>query len=95
MDKSCLIRGSFIEVIFGLAAEGANPKDIVVPMLVMKGRSLSQPNLGFNVIERIIKTNTTEQLDATRTEELQETLKAAFPSLKKENVTAFIDLVTA
>lgn len=79
----------FIEVTFG------NPKYIVVPMLVMKGRSLSQPNLGFNVIEWIIKTNTSEQLDATRTEQLQETLKAAFPSLKKENVTAFIDLVTA
>lgn len=61
----------FIEVIFG------NPKYIVIPMLVMKGRSLSQPNLGFNVIEWIIKTNTSEQLDATRTEQLQE--QSSFP----------------
>ncbi|KAI3369517.1 hypothetical protein L3Q82_007728 [Scortum barcoo] len=54
----------FIEVTFGLAAEGADPKELV-PMLVMKGGSLSQPILGFNVIERILKTKATEQLDAT------------------------------
>ncbi|KAI3374584.1 hypothetical protein L3Q82_021157 [Scortum barcoo] len=55
----------FIEVTFGLAAEGADPKELVVPMLVMKGGSLSQPILGFNVIERILKTKATEQLDST------------------------------
>lgn len=84
----------FIEVTFGLAAEGADPKELVVPMLVMKGRSLSQPILGYNVIEQIVKTNTKEQLDAARKEQLHGALEAAFPSLEKENVIAFIDLVT-
>lgn len=85
----------FIEVTFGLAAEGANPKELVVPMLVMKGGSLSQPILGFNVIEQILKTSTIEQMDAERTEQLHEALRGAFPCLKRENVTTFIDLVTA
>lgn len=85
----------FIEVTFGLAAEGANPKELVVPMLVMKGGSLSQPILGFTVIEQILKTSTIEQMDAERTEQLHEALRGAFPCLKRENVTTFIDLVTA
>ena len=83
----------FIEVTFGLAAEGADPKELVVPMLVMKGKSLSQPILGFNVIEQIVKTHTKEQLDAARKEQWHRALRTAFPSLEKENVTAFIDLV--
>lgn len=51
------------DVTFSLAAEGADPKGFVVPMLVMNGRSLSQPILGYNVIEQIVKTNITEQLE--------------------------------
>lgn len=65
----------YIEVTFGLATEGANPKDLVVPMLVMKGRNLSKPILGFNVIDRIIKNSATEQLDVTGREQLHKTLK--------------------
>lgn len=37
----------FIEVTFGLVAEGADPEELVVPMLVMKGKNLSQPILSF------------------------------------------------
>lgn len=84
----------FIEVTFGLAADGADPKELVVPMLVMKGGSLSQPILGFNVIEHIIKTSTIGEPDVMRKEQLHEALRTAFPCLQKENVTAFIDLVT-
>lgn len=40
-----------------------------------------------------MKTNTKEQLDAARKEQLHGALRAAFISLGKENVTAFIDLV--
>ena len=53
-------------------------------MLVMTGRSLSQPILGYNVIEQIVKTNITEQLEATREEQLHGWLRAPFPSLDKE-----------
>ena len=84
----------FIEVTFGLAAEGADPKELVVPMLVMRGGSLSQPILGFNVIEQLLKNSATEQLDATGREQLHEKLRVAFPSLEKNDVTGFIDLVT-
>lgn len=58
------------DITFRLAAQGADPKGFVVPMLVMTGRSLSQPILGYNVIEQIVKTNITEQLEATREEQL-------------------------
>ncbi|KAG7478880.1 hypothetical protein JOB18_011456 [Solea senegalensis] len=84
----------FIEVTCGLATPGANPTELVVPMLVMEGGRLSQPILGYNVIEQIVKTCTAEQLDAAREEQFHNTLKAAFPSLEKESVPAFIDLVT-
>lgn len=86
---------AFIEVTFGFAAEGANPKELVVPVLVMKGGNLSQPILVFNVIEQIVKTSTTEALDSAMTEQLHEMLKVAFPHLERENVPAFTDLVTA
>lgn len=50
----------FIERTFVLAAEGTDPKELVVPMLVIKGQHLSQPILGFNVIEQIIKSHSPE-----------------------------------
>lgn len=59
-------------------------------MLVMKGRSLSQLILGFNVIGQFVKDRTTDSSDVTRREHLHETLEAAFPRLEKNNV----DLVT-
>ena len=64
-------------------------------MLVMRGGSLSKPILGFNVIEQMLKNSVTEQLDATGREQLHETLRVAFPSLEKEDVTGFIDLVSS
>lgn len=85
----------FIEVTFGLAAGGANPKELVVPMLVMRGRHLSQPILGFNIIEQLLKTSATEPTDVKITEQLHEVLKVAFPFLEGEKVTTFINLVTA
>ncbi|KAJ7991697.1 hypothetical protein DPEC_G00286570 [Dallia pectoralis] len=63
-------------------------------MLVMKGGCLPQPILGFNVIEQILKTSTTET-DVRRREQLYKTVGAAFPTLDQKNVTTFIDLVTA
>lgn len=82
MDKICLIKVSS-KTLF-----------TKVPMLVMKGRSISQPILGYNVIEQIMETNTKEQLDATRGEQLRGALNAHFPNLERENVTAFIEKVT-
>lgn len=85
----------WIEVTFGLAAEGANAKELVVPMLVMKGRHLSQPIIGYNVIEQILKASATEHSDVTSKEHLHQTLKTAFPCLEKNSVPAFIELLSA
>ena len=63
-------------------------------MLVMKGGGLSQPILGYNVIEQIIQICPAEQLDGAKKEQFHETLKAAFPTLEKGSVPACIDLVT-
>lgn len=84
----------YVEVTSGLSTEGADPNEFVVPMLVIKGGRLSQPILSYNVIERILKISTAEQLDAVRKEQLHEVLKTSFPSLNRGNVPAFIDLVT-
>lgn len=92
--QSMPYKKGFIEVTFGLAAGGVDPKELVVPMLVLKGGRLSHPILGFNVIEQIIKNSCTEQLEDTRRDQLHETLRTAFPSLEKQNVTTSIDLVT-
>lgn len=64
--QSMPYKKGFIEVTFGLAAGGADPKELVVPMLVLKDGRLSHPILGFNVIEQIIKNSCTEQLEDTR-----------------------------
>lgn len=46
----------WIETTFKLAAGGAVAEEVVVPMLVIKGQHLSQPIVGYNVIERIVTT---------------------------------------
>ncbi|XP_068115048.1 uncharacterized protein [Hyperolius riggenbachi] len=84
----------FIEVTFGLATDNDDLTELVVPILVMKGGKLSKPIIGFNVIERIVKSSATAQVSATKREQLHETLRATFPNLERESVTAFIDMVT-
>lgn len=83
----------WVETAFRLASECAAAEELVVPILVMKGRHLSQPIIGYNVIEQIV-TRVVEHVDETSKEQLHAVLKATFPSLEKTSVPVFIDLVS-
>lgn len=80
----------WIEATFRLAVGGAAAEKVFVPMLVMKGRHLSQPIISYNVIERIV-TTAANHPDETNRDQLHMLLTATFPIL----VPAFIDLVSA
>lgn len=76
----------WIETTFQLASETDQRKELIIPVLVMKGCHLSHPIIGFNVIEHILtKTEKTKQYSAVR---------KAFPSLKRNRVRAFIQAVS-
>lgn len=77
----------WIETTFRLASETDQTKELIIPVLVMKGCHLSHPIIGFNVIEHILTmTDKTKQYS---------TVKTAFPSLKRNKVRAFIQAVSA
>ena len=77
----------WVETTFQLGSEIDQTKELIIPVLVMKGFHLSHPLIGFNVIEHILaKTEKTKQYS---------TVKKAFPSLKRNKVRAFIQAVSA
>ena len=77
----------WIEVSFQLATETEWAEELIIPVLVMKGRHRSHPIIGFNVIEHILtKTERNRQYYAVR---------KAFPNLKRNKVKAFIQAVSA
>lgn len=84
----------WIEVTFKLAGDGDIAEEVVVPMLVMKGRQARQPIIGYNLIEQIVTTAVNHSDETTR-EQLHAILKATFPSLGKTSVLVFIDVVSA
>lgn len=77
----------WIETTFRLISETDQMKELIIPVLVMKGCHLSHPIIGFNVIEHIM----------AQTEKPQQysTVRKAFPSLKRNKVRAFIQAVGA
>lgn len=85
----------WVEVIFKLVSGSTDVKELVIPVLVMRGRHLSHPIIGFNVIEQIVKQSDTKQPRGQGGEQLTRTVRTAFPSLKKNKVQAFIKLVSA
>lgn len=84
----------YVEVTFSLTSQVTQNAEVVIPMLVARGQNLSHPIIGFNVIEQIV--SSTEQVPSgpQRNEMLERTIKAAFPSLKRNKVQAFIKLVS-
>lgn len=77
----------WIEATFRLASETDQAGELIIPVLVMKGWHLSRPIIGFNVIEHILtKTEKTTQYN---------TVRKAFPGLKRNKVRAFIQAVSA
>ncbi|GAA6090442.1 uncharacterized protein LOC121887483 [Tachysurus ichikawai] len=84
----------YVEVTFRLSSQSSHQAELVIPMLVARGQSLSHPIIGFNVIEQIV--NSIEQAQPTTVNKmLERTVKAAFPSLKRSKVQTFIHLVSA
>lgn len=79
----------WIETTFQLVPVTDPTKELIIPVLVMKGRQLSHPIIGYNVIEHVVTTSNTK-----RTEQYK-TVRNAFPHLKRSTVRAFIQAVSA
>jgi len=80
----------WVEVTFKLAA---GVEEFHVPMLVMKGSQQPRPIIGFNVIERVVINSQNNQTNNTWEERLINTVKMAFPYLKKKTAQAFVKAV--
>lgn len=72
----------WVEVTFGLASNEVKTKELVIPVLVMKGRELRHPIIGYNVIEQMMNN---KELTQPITNE----------SVEREKVQAFIEQVHA
>lgn len=83
----------WVEITFRIAADCAAAEELIVSILVMKGRRLSQPIIGYNVIEQIV-TRAVGHLDETSKEQQHAILKVTFPSLPRTSVPVFIDLMS-
>lgn len=85
----------WVEVTFKLASPAERVKELVIPMLVLKGQQLPKPIIGFNVIEQVMKQKDTDNLNKATNRQLYQTVVSAFPNLKRSKVYTFINLVTA
>ncbi|KAL6483870.1 hypothetical protein MHYP_G00087420 [Metynnis hypsauchen] len=85
----------WLEISFKLASFGTSATELLIPVLVMQGNHLSHPIIGFNVIEQIIKQNDQKRTKRRGKVPLYDTVRAAFPSLKKSKVHAFINLINS
>ncbi|KAL6485753.1 hypothetical protein MHYP_G00051450 [Metynnis hypsauchen] len=85
----------WLEISFKLASFGTSTTELLIPVLVMQGNHLSHPIIGFNVIEQIIKQNDQKRTKRRGKVPLYDTVRAAFPSLKKSKVHAFINLINS
>lgn len=77
----------WIETTFQLVSGTGQTENLIIPMLVMKGYSLSHPIIGYNSIEHILK-NTAEADQYC-------TVRRAFPTLHRHKVRPFIQAVGA
>lgn len=67
----------WIEVTFNLAADEVPTIGVVVPTLVIKGNSLTQPIIGSNVIGLIVETELQQNKDTSK-QQLIRTVQSAF-----------------
>lgn len=81
----------YVEVTFSLAADA---KELHIPVLVLKGNQQPRPILGFNVIECLVINSQQTQTEYTHPENLAKTVEIAFPSLKRNQIRAFINAVS-
>lgn len=81
----------WIEVTFKLSTDA---NELLIPILVLKGKQQSRPIIGFNVIERLVLDSLHSQTQQDENEKLIKAVKTAFPKLKKHKVKAFINAVS-
>lgn len=85
----------WVEITFNLAPPANRMKELVIPVLVLKGQQLSKPIIGYNVIEQVMKqSEASGQSDGSKWL-LNKTVRSAFPSLRRSKIQTFINLVTA
>ncbi len=77
----------WMEVTFGFAPDERKDRELIIPMLVMRGGHLCHPIIGYNVIEQVANRNGLTQPHSS------ETLVNAIPNLVGDNIRAFIERV--
>ncbi|KAL0151336.1 hypothetical protein M9458_053330 [Cirrhinus mrigala] len=85
----------WVEMSFKLASPVTNQRELIIPVLVLKDQELARPIIGYNVIEQIMRPNETSGSHDLTDAYLYKTVRNAFPSIKKNKVHTFINLVTA
>lgn len=85
----------WVEMSFKLASLIFNQKELIVPMLVLKDQELARPIIEYNAIEQIMRQNETSEPHDVPDACWYRTIRNTFPSLKKNKVRTFINLVTA
>lgn len=83
----------WVEILFGLSGKTHGPCTLTIPVLVMKGGTLTHPIIGYNAIEHIVKNSENDFSANTSSEPLQEAVRCALPSLETSQIQALIDLV--
>ena len=81
----------WLEVSFKLTA---SDRELLIPMLVLKGNQQQCPIIGFNVIEHLVLDSLQDQPKQGDKEKLVKAVKMAFPHLRKNNAKTFINAVS-
>lgn len=85
----------WVEITFSLAPHANKMKELVIPVLVLKGQQLSKPIIGYNVIEQVMKQSEASGQGKESKGLLNKTVRCAFPSLGRSKIRTFINLMTA
>ncbi len=79
----------WMEVMFGLVPDERKDKELIIPVLVMRGGHLCHPIIGYNVIEQVVNCNGLTQPHSS------EMLGTVTPNLEGNTIRAFIKRVQA
>uniref|UniRef100_A0A3B3I1Y0 ribonuclease H n=1 Tax=Oryzias latipes TaxID=8090 RepID=A0A3B3I1Y0_ORYLA len=80
----------WVEVSFKLTADDS---ELLIPILVLRGRQQQHPIIGFNVIEHFVQHSQAEDALSNEKEKLVKSVRFAFPHLRNKKAQAFIDAV--
>lgn len=83
------------KITFNLAPHANKMKELVIPVLVLKGQQLSKPIIVYNVIEQVMKQSEASGQGKESKGLLNKTVRCAFPSLGRSKIRTFINLMTA